>query len=460
MKWTFVAISAAVPIVVAQQSVWGQCGGIGWSGATTCAGGTSCVQLNSYYYQCQPASSTTATTSSKVVQTTSATITTTTTTSSVISTSQSSQAPSTSKPSSTNISTVTSSKSSTTSSTTPSPANLNACLVASGVPYDTQGSSDWNTDILPFNQRLPFTPAAIAVPTTVPQVQGAVTCGVQFGYKINAKGGGHSYASHSLGGEDGHLVIELDRMYNITLNSATNVATVQAGARLGHVLTQLDSQGKRAFSTGTCPGVGVSGHALHGGYGFSSRKYGLATDAIIGAQMVLANGTLIHVSAIENPDIFWAIRGAGSNFGVVVSYEFNTFAQPSQVTYFTVTANWNANNMQANMLAIENYTRYSMPAELTMRYSINPGGQNEFEGLYYGNKTGLQMALAPLFNAVSPKLSLGGSTTTSFMGAFDYYAYTPATDPTYPYNTVSSHEPRDEYFLLTRRSKKISTPKA
>jgi len=317
------------------------------------------------------------------------------------------------------------------------------------VPYDTQGSSDWNTDILPFNQRLPFTPAAIAVPTSIPHVQGAIACGTQFGYKINAKGGGHSYASHSLGGENGHLVIELDRMYNVTLNSTTNVAVVQAGARLGHVLTQLDSQGKRAFSTGTCPGVGVSGHALHGGYGFSSRKYGLATDWIVGAQMVLANGTLIHVSATENPDIFWAIRGAGSNFGVIVSYEFNTFAQPSQVTYFTVTANWNANNMQANMLALENYTRYSMPAELTMRYSINPGGQNEFEGMYYGNKTGLQTALAPLFNNVSPKLSLGSSTTTTFMGAFDYYAYTPATDPTYPYNTVSPIEHPDAKNLHT-----------
>lgn len=276
------------------------------------------------------------------------------------------------------------------------------------------------------------------MPTTVPQVQGAVSCGVQFGYKINAKGGGHSYASHSLGAENGHLVIELDRMYNVTLNSTTKIAVVQAGARLGHVLTQLDSQGKRAFSTGTCPGVGVSGHALHGGYGFSSRKYGLATDWIIGAQIVLANGTLIHTSAAEHPEVFWAIRGAGSNFGVVVSYEFNTFAQPSQVTYFTVTANWNANNMQANMLALENYTRYSMPAELTMRYTINPGGQNEFEGMYYGNKTGLQTALAPLFNSVSPKLSLGSSTTTTFMAAFDYYAYTPATDPTYPYNTVSA----------------------
>ena len=228
-------------------------------------------------------------------------------------------------------------------------------------------------------------------------------------------------------------------MYAVTLNSSTNIAVVQAGARLGHVITQLDSQGKRAFSTGTCPGVGVSGHALHGGYGFSSRKYGLATDWIVGAQMVLANGTLIHVSAMEHPEVFWAIRGAGSNFGVVVSYEFNTFAQPSQVTYFTVTANWNANNMQANLLALENYTRYNMPSNLTMRYSVNAGGQNDFEGLYYGNTTGLQAALAPLFTNVSPKLSLGYTTTTSFLGAFDYYAYTTATDPTYPYNDVSTH---------------------
>jgi len=160
---------------------------------------------------------------------------------------------------------------------------------------------------------------------------------------------------------------------------------------------------------------------------------------MVGAQVVLANGTLVHVSASENPDIYWAIRGAGSNFGVVVSFDFNTIAQPSQVTYFGINANWNVNNMQANLLAVENYTRYNMPAELTMRYSINPNGANGFEGLYYGSQSDLQSALAPLLSTVSPRPSISSPTTTTFMGGFSHYAYGSATDPTYPYSYVSNH---------------------
>lgn len=133
-------------------------------------------------------------------------------------------------------------------------AAIDNCLKGANVPVDVSGSSDWKADILPFNARLTYTPAAVAVPTTIPQIQAAVNCARTSGLKATAKGGGHSYASLGLGGEDGHLMIELDRMFNVTLNKTTNIATVQPGARLGHVATQLFNQGGRAFSAGTCPG--------------------------------------------------------------------------------------------------------------------------------------------------------------------------------------------------------------
>ncbi|KAK1773163.1 hypothetical protein QBC45DRAFT_102386 [Copromyces sp. CBS 386.78] len=103
-------------------------------------------------------------------------------------------------------------------------------------------------------------------------------------------------------------------MSKVTLDKTTNVADVQAGARLEHVATELYKQGKRAFSHGTCPGVGVGGHSLHGGFGFSSHTYGLAVDWIAAATVVLANSTVVTASPTENPDLFWALRGAGSNF--------------------------------------------------------------------------------------------------------------------------------------------------
>jgi len=115
-------------------------------------------------------------------------------------------------------------------------AAIDDCLKSANVPVDISGSSDWKADILPFNARLTYTPAAVAVPTTVPQIQAAVNCARISGVKATAKGGGHSYASLGLGGEDGHLMLELDRMFNVTLNKTTNIATIQPGARLGHVV--------------------------------------------------------------------------------------------------------------------------------------------------------------------------------------------------------------------------------
>jgi FAD/FMN-containing dehydrogenase len=133
-------------------------------------------------------------------------------------------------------------------------AALDDCLTAAAIPADTLGSADWKADVAPYNTRLTYTPIAIAVPTNIEHIQAAISCAVKIGVKVNAKSGGHSYASLGLGGEDGHLVVEMDRMFNVTLDNTTNIATVQAGARLGHVATELYNQGQRAISHGTCPG--------------------------------------------------------------------------------------------------------------------------------------------------------------------------------------------------------------
>ncbi|KAK5741292.1 hypothetical protein LTR17_003998 [Elasticomyces elasticus] len=210
------------------------------------------------------------------------------------------------------------------------------------------------------------TPAAVAVPTIIDHIQAAMSCALKFDMKATAKSGGHSYASLGLGGEDGHLISELDRMYNVTLDTDSNVATVQPGARLGHVANELWDQGKRAISAGTCPGVGVSGHSLHGGYGMSSHKYGLAVDWIAGMTVVLANASIVHTSATEHPDLFWALKGAGSSPGIVAEYEFNTFPAPEEVTYFSMPFKWNASSAPAKLEALEAYTRETMPAELTI----------------------------------------------------------------------------------------------
>lgn len=130
-------------------------------------------------------------------------------------------------------------------------AAVDDCLKAASVPADAPGSDDWKADVAPYNPRLSYTPVAIAVPTGVEHIRAAVSCAAKAGVRVNAKSGGHSYASLGLGGEDGHLTVQLDRMHDVVLNTTSNIATIQAGSRLGHVATELYNQGKRAFSHGT-----------------------------------------------------------------------------------------------------------------------------------------------------------------------------------------------------------------
>ena len=127
---------------------------------------------------------------------------------------------------------------------------LQECLTYAAVP----GPANLSFTITPFNLRLPFTPVAVAVPTTLAQVQSAVSCGVQAGLKINPKSGGHSYAAHSLGGENGHFMIDLKFWNSVVVDNTTHVATIGPAGRLGNIAQSLYAQGKRAFSHGTCPG--------------------------------------------------------------------------------------------------------------------------------------------------------------------------------------------------------------
>ncbi|KAI1390583.1 putative glucooligosaccharide oxidase [Hypoxylon trugodes] len=311
-------------------------------------------------------------------------------------------------------------------------AALEDCLAGSSTVVDEVGSDDYNRDITPFNKRVQFTPAAIAVPTSVEQIQSAVACGSKLKYKVTAKCGGHSYASLGLGGEDGHLIIELDRMNSVKLNTETNIATVESGARLGHLAAELSAQGNRAISHGTCPGVGISGHVLHGGFGMSSHSRGLALDWVIGLNLLLANGTLVHASATENKDIYWGLLGAGSNFGIVTSFELKTFEAPANVTWFVVNLPLKKNNSVAALEALEDYALNTMPAELNMRLY----GTRQFtqlEGAYQGNKSDLESALAPLLNKTGGTLAASG--TTTWIKSLEHFA-TMKLNQTYPYTQV------------------------
>jgi FAD/FMN-containing dehydrogenase len=194
--------------------------------------------------------------------------------------------------------------------------------------------------------------------------------------------------------------------------------------------------------------VGVGGHSLHGGYGFSSHTHGMALDWIAGATVVLANASIVDCSATENVDLFWALRGAGSSFGIVAEFRFNTFAVPKVVVPFTINLNPRTSaNLAAIMTAFQNYTLNGMPAKMNLRLQIAVYS-TEFEGLYHGTNDDLLASIQPLVSMLNITNFRGGQ-ETDWMGGFDDYAYSGQIDTTSSaYNTVCRE--RNLWFPFSR----------
>jgi FAD/FMN-containing dehydrogenase len=120
---------------------------------------------------------------------------------------------------------------------------------------------------------------------------------------------------------DDALVIDLSGMKRVEIDPEARVARVQAGATSGDLAGPADAYGL-ALSTGDTHSVGMGGLTTGGGIGFMVRKYGLAIDNLLAAQVVTAAGEIVTASAVDHPDLFWAIRGGGGNFGIVTEFTF------------------------------------------------------------------------------------------------------------------------------------------
>jgi alkanesulfonate monooxygenase SsuD/methylene tetrahydromethanopterin reductase-like flavin-dependent oxidoreductase (luciferase family) len=143
------------------------------------------------------------------------------------------------------------------------------------------------------------------------------------GVPLSIRSGGHGVSGRST--NDGGIVIDLGRMHAIeVLDPATRRVRVEPGARWAEVATALLPHGW-ALSSGDYGGVGVGGLATAGGVGWIARKHGLTIDHLRAVEMALADGSVVRASDDENTDLFWAVRGAGANFGIVTSFEFEVY---------------------------------------------------------------------------------------------------------------------------------------
>ena len=170
-----------------------------------------------------------------------------------------------------------------------------------------------------YNGMIDKHPRLIARCVDVADVIAAVDFGVENGMLIAIRGGGHSGAG--LGVCDDGLVIDLSRMKGIHVNPEARTARVEPGCVFGDVDHATHAFGM-AVPSGFVSTTGVGGLTLGGGIGYLSRRYGLTIDNLLSADVVLADGRFVTASSEENPDLFWALRGGGGNFGVVTSFQF------------------------------------------------------------------------------------------------------------------------------------------
>ena len=170
-----------------------------------------------------------------------------------------------------------------------------------------------------YNDVIDRRPGAIVRAASVGDVQKVVRIAAESGLPLAVRCGGHSFAG--LGTCDEGIVCDLSLMRDVVADSRTRVVDVGGGALLGDV----DAAGERyglVTPAGVVSHTGVGGLTLGGGMGYLSRRFGLTVDSLLDADIVTADGRVSRVAADEEPDLFWAIRGGGGNFGIVTRFRF------------------------------------------------------------------------------------------------------------------------------------------
>jgi FAD/FMN-containing dehydrogenase len=162
-------------------------------------------------------------------------------------------------------------------------------------------------------------PAVIVRPTTPAEVAHVVTLARDSGLELAVRSGGHSPAGHSV--SDGGIVLDLGAMNALDIDVAGRTAWAQTGLTAGEYTTAAAAHGL-ATGFGDTASVGIGGLTLAGGVGYLVRKHGLTIDDLLAAELVTADGRLLQVDDQTHPDLFWAIRGGGGNFGVATRLRF------------------------------------------------------------------------------------------------------------------------------------------
>ncbi|HEU4746329.1 MAG TPA: FAD-binding oxidoreductase [Anaerolineales bacterium] len=171
-------------------------------------------------------------------------------------------------------------------------------------------------------------PAVIIKVADTNDVIRVVNLARESGLELAVRSGGHSSAGHSV--SEGGIVLDLSNMKDLQIDPESRTAWVETGFTAGQLTTALGAHGL-AVGFGDTGSVGIGGITLGGGVGYLVRKYGLTIDSLLAAEVVTADGQIRHVDDQAHPDLFWAIRGGGGNFGVATRFKFQLHEVPNVV---------------------------------------------------------------------------------------------------------------------------------
>ncbi|KAG7447578.1 glucooligosaccharide oxidase [Guyanagaster necrorhizus] len=290
-----------------------------------------------------------------------------------------------------------------------------AAVVPGGAPYDAARRA--------YNLRYDFSPVAVTYPSTAEQVATIVALGNSENIQVVARSGGHNYIANGLGGKNGSLVIDLSNMTRVDVDVSSGTATIETGNRLGDVAFALNNQG-RALPHGSCPYVGIGGHVSGGGFGFTSRMWGLTLDAVQSMSVVLANGTIVTASSNSNADLFWAMRGAASSFGIITSIDVKTFPTPPFATIYEYDWQLDYSSAATALAKFQEYVMTDIPPQLGAEINLGRGNSEGsvyfgLTGGWYGESTdALQSALAP-FLASMPSANVRYSGNGTYISTIE-----------------------------------------
>ncbi len=258
------------------------------------------------------------------------------------------------------------------------------------------------------------------------------------GLAVAVRGGGHSIAG--LSAAEGGMLIDLEPMSGVQVDPDRKLARVQGGAVLGDLDRETQAFGL-VSPTGVVSDTGVAGLTLGGGYGWLRRKYGLASDSLVEAQVVCADGIVRTASDDVNPDLFWAIRGGGGNFGVVTSFTFRLYELGPDVAFSAtfypleeiaqVMRGWRDYVEGAPDEVTSTCVTITFPANPALPEAIHDRPVVIVGGVYAGDIEEGMAATAPLRSLGTPLFDMSGP--TPFVGVQSGF------DALFPRNTLRAY---------------------